>query len=129
RYIGSCLQLLAISTVVVFIPMFLLRDSLSNWLGLDKRWVLWAVGLSAFMVVVNLRLGQWQVRKKAGSYGTMQVSKSILDLGFSLLFVIVLLLGANGRISAQILATGLSALFALWLLKRDRLLLVLVWNR
>lgn len=129
RYIGSCLQLLAISTVVVFIPMFLLRDSLSNWLGLDKRWVLWAVGLSAFMVVVNLRLGQWQVRKKAGSYGTMQVSKSILDLGFSLLFVIVLLLGADGRISAQILATGLFALLALWLLRRERLLSMIVWDK
>lgn len=129
RYIGSCLQLLVISVVVVFIPMLILRDSLSNWLGLDRKWILWAVGLSAFMVVVNLRLGQWQVRKNARSYGAIQVSKSILDLGFSLLFVVVLLLGADGRISAQILATGLFALLALWLLKRDKLLCVLVWNK
>lgn len=129
RYIGSCLQLLAISVVVVFIPILILRDSLSNWLGLDRKWILWAVGLSAFMVVVNLRLAQWQVRKNARSYGAIQVSKSILDLGFSLLFVVVLLLGADGRISAQILATGLFALLALWLLKRDKLLCVLVWNK
>jgi len=129
RYIGSCLQLLAISVVVVFIPMLILRDSLSNWLGLDGKWILWAVGLSAFMVIVNLRIGQWQVRKNAKSYGAMQVSKSILDLGFSLIFVVVLLRGADGRISAQILATGLFALLALWLLKRDKLLCVLVWNK
>lgn len=128
RYIGTCLQLLVISTAIVLVPMFFLRENLSIWLGLDKKWVLWAVGLSAFMVVMNLRLGQWQVRKKAKSYGVMQVSKSLLDMGLSLLFVVVLLLGADGRISAQIMAAGLFAILALWLLKRDKLLSVFVWN-
>src|SRR5690606_28913620 len=129
RYIGSCLQLLGISSVVVFILIFILRENLSIWLGLSESWVLWAVGLSAFTVVVNLRLGQWQVRENARNYGAIQVSKSILDMMLSLLFVTVLLLGADGRISAQILATGLFAILALWLLKRDKLLSVLVWNK
>jgi len=129
RYIGSCLQLLGISSVVVFILIFILRENLSIWLGLSESWVLWAVGLSAFTVVVNLRLGQWQVRGNARNYGAIQVSKSILDMMLSLLFVTVLLLGADGRISAQILATGLFAILALWLLKRDKLLSVLVWNK
>ena len=128
RYIGTCLQLLAISAAIVFVPIFFLRENLSIWLGLDEKWVMWAVGLSAFTVVLGLRLGQWQVRKKAKSYGAMQISKSLLDMGISLSFVTVLLLGAGGRISAQIMATGLFAILALWLLKRDKLLSVFIWN-
>lgn len=128
QYIGACLQVLLVSTALVFTLMFFLRESLSAWLGLDEKWVLWAVGLAAFTVMVGLRLGQWQVRKKAISYGAAQVSKSILDMGLSLLFVVVLLFGASGRISAQIMAVGMFAVFSLWLLKRDQLLTVFVWN-
>jgi len=129
RYIGACLQVLIVSSIVVFALMFLFRENMSYWLGLDEKWILWCVGLAAFTVVVNLRLGQWQVRKRAASFGLLQVSKSVFDLLFSLLFVVVFVLGADGRMSAQVLATGIFALLALWLLKRDNLLDVFVWNK
>lgn len=128
RYIGVCLQVLIVSAFVVFVIVFFIREYLAVWLGLDKQWILLAVLLSTFTVVVALLLGQWQVRSKAKKYGALQVSKSILDMGLSLLFVVVFLLGADGRISAQIIATGFFAIFALWLLRRDKLLSFFVWN-
>lgn len=129
RYIGSCFHLLFVSAVVVFIPIFFFRDKLSVWLSLDEKWVLWAVLISVFVVIMNLRLGQWQVRQKAKSYGAMQVSRSVLDMGLSLLFVVVLLSGAGGRISAQIITAGLFAFLAVCLLKRDQLLTFFVWEK
>ena len=127
-YIGACLQVLVVSAAMVFVSIFFFRENLSIWLGLDKKWVLWTVGLSAFTVMMGLRLGQWQVRKKAKSYGVMQISKSIADMGLSLLFVVILLLGADGRITAQIIATGLLAAVALLFLRKDKLLVFFAWN-
>ncbi|MEH6689088.1 MAG: hypothetical protein V7693_17715 [Halopseudomonas sabulinigri] len=84
RYIGACLRILAFIAAVVFVPIYFILENLSIWLGLDKKWVLWAVGLALFMVMVQLRLGQWQVRKKAKSYGVIQAPKSLLDMGLLL---------------------------------------------
>lgn len=127
-YIGTCFQVLIISSIVVLIPVYIVRENLSVWLGLDKLWVSWAVALSVFMVLVNMRLGQWQIRKKAGKFAAMQVAKSVLEMALSLLFVVVLLFGSDGRISAQILAAVFFSILAIWLLRRDGLLRIKVWN-
>lgn len=128
RYIGACVHLLFISASVVFVPLFVFRHELAAWLGLDAKWILLAVVLCTFTVLMRLRLGQWQVRKRAAHYGALQISKSLVDMGLSVLLVVVLLLGADGRISAQIIATGIVAVLAVWSLRRESLLKFIVWD-
>lgn len=128
EFIGSCLQILLATTLITVSALYLFSGKFSNWLGLEPEWVLFAALTTAATVVAQIRLGQWQVRKKAKSYGALQVSKSLLNLGLSLLLVVVFLWGADGRIVAQIVAAGSFALLALWLLKRDGLLQFFVWR-
>lgn len=121
-FIGTCLQVLVFSTSLVFVFVLLFRNILGTALGLAPSWVLWAVFMSAATFLVNLRLGQWQVRKEAIKYGALQFSKSVFNVVVTLLLVVYLTYGADGRISAQLIATFAAAVVAIVYLQRDSLL-------
>jgi O-antigen/teichoic acid export membrane protein len=127
-FIAACLQLLLVSGGVAFAVLFVFREQIAEALGLEVRWVLWAVFLSAASVIIQIRLNQWQVRKKARTYGVMQVLQSALNVLLSLILVLALLKGAEGRMAAQVWTAGLFALVALALLQRDRLFALMVWR-
>ena len=127
-FIGACLHILIISTVTSFTFIYLFREQLSAWLNLKAQWILLAVFVTAFSVIVQLRLVQWQVRGEAKRYGLLQISQSAFNMLLSVLLVVVFLQGATGRISAQGWAYGIFALLALYLLRRDSLLSILVWK-
>lgn len=128
EFIGSCLQILLVTSLVSVGVLAVFGNEFSEWLGLDKKWILLGVLVTAANVIVQLRLGQWQVRKQAIKYGVLQVSLSLLNVLVSLGLVVMLLQGADGRISAQIWTAVIFALVALWLLKEGKLLLFLRWR-
>lgn len=129
EFIGSCVQLVIASTVLVFSILFLLQVQFSKWLSLKTDYVLFAAILASCTVIFALRLGQWQVQKKALQYGALQISKSLLDMLLSLLLVVILLKGADGRIHAQIVASLVFVLIAFFLLKKDGLLKIFIWRK
>lgn len=127
-FIGACLQILLITSIVIFALILVLRQKLALWLAISESWIVLAVLMSAALVVVKIRLGQWQVRKCAWRYAGMQVSLSLFNMLLSLLLVVLLLKGADGRIEAQVVSTAIFAVLALWLLKRDGLIDWFVWR-
>lgn len=127
-FVAACLQILLLSSFLVFVAAFILRDRISSWFNLDVGWVLWAVLVATLAVPTQLRLGQWEMRRKARQYGVMQTSQSIANMGLSLFLVVILLKGADGRITAQIVTAGGMAGAALFLLRRDRLFSFFSWR-
>lgn len=128
-FIGSCIQLALIFSTVVFLFVFIFQQQLSNWLNLKSSYVLLAVFVAFCAVIINLRLGQWQVNKKAIKYGILQISQSLLNIILSLFFIIILLKEAEGRIEAQILVSLVFFFVALYILKKDNLLKVFIWRK
>lgn len=128
QFVASCLQILLASGAFFFLLAILLKDRISGWLGLDAAWVPWAVVVAILAVPVQLRLGQWEMRRKPHQYGAMQNSQSLLNITLSLFLVVVLLKGADGRVMAQIVTTGTIGAAALLLLHRDRLLSIASWR-
>lgn len=128
EFIGACLQILLITSVISLTVLAAFSAQFSEWLGLDTKWILLAVLVTTANVIIQLRLGQWQVRKQAVKYGVLQISRSLLDFVLSLGLVVLLLKGAEGRISAQIGAAAIFAFVALLLLKRGSLLSFLRWR-
>lgn len=129
EFIGSCIQLILISSILVFAVLFTFQSQLSEWLAIKPAYVLFAALVSACTVIINLRLGQWQVQKKAIDYGALQISQSLLNMLLSLLLVVALLKGAAGRIDAQIVTGLVFVLIAFILLEKDGLLKVTVWRK
>ena len=110
-FIGSCLQILLVTSLITLLVVFSMLGQLQVWLGLKPLWIVLAVGTTAANVIVLLRLVQWQVRKQAIKYGVLQIGRSFLNLFLSLALVVLLMQGAVGRISAQVWAAGGFAMF------------------
>lgn len=129
EFIGACLQILLITSLISLSVLAVFSEQFSGWLGLEGEWILLAVLVCAANVIIQLRLGQWQVRKKAIKYGVLQIARSLLNVILSLGLVVAFLKGSDGRISAQAWNAAIFALVALWLLKRDNLLCFLSKRR
>lgn len=119
RYISNCLLLLFGSTIVVGIIIYLFAEPISKVASFPVQWM-WAVIIvsgAQFINLINLTL--WQVRVKPISYGSYQISQTLLNLGISLWFVVGLGMNWQGRIQAQIITFSTFAIFGLLLLYRN----------
>ncbi|HIF9110439.1 TPA: oligosaccharide flippase family protein [Photobacterium damselae] len=128
QFNGSCVHILIVSSLIAFIGIFLFQKQLSEFLAIPTSWVLAAVIISFFSFITTMRLGQWQIRSQAKWFGVLQVSSSLVNMLLSLLFVVILTQGAQGRIDAQVITGVLAAIIALIWLYKDKLLQIKVWN-
>jgi O-antigen/teichoic acid export membrane protein len=121
-FIGSCFQIFAVSWTLCLIVVFAFHESVSRWVGLESSWILVAACNAWATFIIQMRMAQWQVRKEAWKYGLTQVAQSCMNIALSLALVIVFVLGASGRIWAQVVTSVSFALIALLLLYKDRML-------
>ncbi|EPA1952419.1 lipopolysaccharide biosynthesis protein [Vibrio alginolyticus] len=128
QFNGVCLQVLIGSSLLVLVVSIIFNDVLKVFLSISSSWIYASIFVSALTFVLNLRLGQWQVRGNAIKYGTLQIFNSILNMGLSLLFVIAFHYGAQGRIDAQIIAVLITAVAAFLLLREERLVIFWCWR-
>lgn len=129
EFIGSCIQLVLIFSLIVLSVFFVFQNQLSEWVGIESEYILWAVLVASCAVIIRIRLGQWQVKKQPIRYGVLQISQSLFNMLLSLLLVVMLLKGAEGRIDAQIIVSLVFVVVALFLLKKDKLLKVFIWRK
>lgn len=123
RFNGNCFVILLASTCIALFFLVFLDDFLARYLGIPFFWVYLGV-LSVFCsFLLNIRLGQWQIRKKAKAYGVLQITNASIVLFFSLLFVILLKLGPSGRIYAMVLTSLIVGLLSFLTLRKDKLVL------
>jgi len=121
-FIGNCFLVLIATSIFIFVGFLIFEDMLTKWLAIEAKWLFVSILISSSMFVIAMRMAQWQIRKKAKSYGLFQVSQSICNIGLSLLLVVYFLQGAAGRILALSVIPVVFALFALFFLHKDGLL-------
>ncbi len=129
EFMGSCIQLVLVFSSIVFLMLFIFQAYFSKWLGLDAKYVLFAVFVAFSTVIIRFRLLHWQARKKAVKYGVFQISQSLVNSTISLVLVVLFLQGAEGRIEAQIITSFVFLIIALFLLFRSDLLKIFVWRK
>ncbi|MFM5600762.1 lipopolysaccharide biosynthesis protein [Aeromonas veronii] len=122
---GTCLHILLLSSLTLGVVCFFLSAELSQWLNIPTSWVYFALVISSANFIIQFRLGQWQIRERAVSFGVMQVSQSVLVLILSLALIIGFQQGAAGRVDALMATSVVYAVLGLLLLYRDRLLVLL----
>jgi len=122
HFVGACLQILLATTALVLALAFVSRFWLASWLGLTAGWVVGAVVVSGTGFVIQLRLAQWQVRAKALNYGATQILQALTGAALTLVLVVGLRRGAEGRLEAQSLTSAAFAMISIYLLSRDELL-------
>ncbi|MBO6851335.1 MAG: oligosaccharide flippase family protein [Marinobacter sp.] len=61
EFIGSCMQILFLTTSLAMIVLLGISGKVSNWTGLEQRWIFLAAPVTAASIIVQVRLGQWRV--------------------------------------------------------------------
>lgn len=120
EYVGTCLAILFVSTALVLGIVAIGGSWLERVTQIPADWLLAVVLMSGAQFVINLRLSLWLVQHKAARYGAFQVSQSLVNVGFSLYFVVVLGMAWQGRLIGQMIAVMLFMLLSLYWLVRSK---------
>jgi O-antigen/teichoic acid export membrane protein len=121
-FVGSCFLVLAGTTAMALLIAAIFLGPLSTWLGLEAHWIFLSVVVACATFTVSMRMTQWQIRKQAARYGGFQVANSLTNMLLSLILVVGLQQGAQGRILGLSIAPLCFAALALFLLYREGLL-------
>src|SRR5690606_20747202 len=128
QYNAACLQILLASGILVLAVVVAWREPLGRLLGLQPRWLAWAVVVAALAALMQLRQAFFQVRRRPLPYAALQVGEALVVTALTLLLVVDLEHGATGRIGAVILSGLLVAALSLSLLHRAGLLRLRTWR-
>jgi O-antigen/teichoic acid export membrane protein len=116
RYISNCLLILLSSTVIVGVLFYLLAEPISRIASFPMQWIWAVIIVSAAQFINRINLTLWQVQVKPIPYGIYQIAQTIVNIGFTIWFVVGVGMDWQGRIQAQVIAFGTFAVFGLYLL-------------
>lgn len=122
KYIYNCLLVLLTGSIFVLILSLYLAEFISDLININKSFIYAGVVVASFNVLIQLRLGQWQVREKPIQFGIFLILFSITNLLLSIVFVVDLNMQTEGRVLGILASTAAFFLVALFLLRRDDLL-------
>ncbi|MFW9270427.1 lipopolysaccharide biosynthesis protein [Pseudomonas sp. NR3] len=113
RYVGACVGILSISTIIILGIVALFGEWLVEPTSLPYEWLLIAVLVSGMQFVINIKLTLWRVSGAATRYGIFQVSQGVVNAGVSLVFIFAFFMAWEGRVLGQVIATILFGVLAL----------------
>lgn len=118
NYVGNCFLVLGVSAILVAFVVWSLARPISGLSEFPADW-LWSVVLvsvAQFVVLVFLAICQVQIKPFA--YGCFQISLTLVNVTLSLVFVVLLGMGWQGRVLGQVLAYAGFASVGFWVLRK-----------
>ncbi len=119
RYVGNSFLILGGSATLVALIVWCMARPIGSLSEFPADW-LWSVVLvcvGQFVVLVFLAICQVQVKPFA--YGRFQISLTLVNVTFSLVFVILLGMGWQGRVLGQVLSYVGFALLGFFVLRKN----------
>lgn len=112
EYVANCIYIVLVTFVIVFLLVYIFRETIAVKLSLPHFWVSAAVVVTVCNSIILIRLCIWQVEGGAINYGITQTLIAIGVGGVSYAFVVEALLGVEGRLWAQSTVYMAAALFS-----------------
>ncbi|MDC0923002.1 oligosaccharide flippase family protein [Gammaproteobacteria bacterium] len=127
-FIGSCIQVSIVLSLITSLIIYTFYEQISEALHIPPSYLFYSILIAFMSVIIQIRLGQWQVRNKSFAYGALQVSQSALIAFLTVSYLIVIQPDAFGRVLSQLIVCISLALFSIFLLKKDGLLNLVHFN-
>ena len=115
-FVGNVIYILLSSLLLTLIIVTIFQHQITNYIGLEIKWLYIAAVMSFFSFIVLMNLSLWLVEQKPLFYGRFELFDTLIKLGFSLFFVISLLMTWRGRVLGMFIGAMLSAIISLILL-------------
>jgi len=97
-YIGNVIFILLASFVLTFAIIYIFKNPLANLIKFPDNWLVLLPAIALFQSVFTVAITIWQVEQKPLPYGILQILNTILNVGLSLFFIVVLNLGWEGML-------------------------------
>lgn len=127
-FIGACVQICLFLTLTTIGFFIIFNAQFSNITGTPPEYIFYAIIVAASLSIIQIRLGQWQIRGNAKIFGFFQILQSSLIVILSVLLIVYLSLDEIGRIFSQVLICGVFAITSIIYLRKDKLLNFFTWN-
>ena len=118
-YVCACVLLILLSTAFVALAVWSGGTVLRSVLSLPVGWLVALVLVAGLGALTAVWLSILQVSGRALQFGALQISRTAIDFVLSILFVLFLALGWQGRGLGQAIAAIVVAAAALLLLRRN----------
>ena len=115
-YMSNVFWVIGINTLIVFVGTLFLRNKLAALIKFPSNWLIFALVFAFFQVLSRILLTVWRVEQKASFYTAFQVSQTLLNIAFSLIFVVWLKLGWEGRVLGIGITAIISGIFAFFVI-------------
>ncbi|MDC7700860.1 lipopolysaccharide biosynthesis protein [Vogesella indigofera] len=119
RYVSTTLSILIITTAVLAVFVWIFSSQIQSITALPLSWLMVAVGVAALQFLVQTLLTLWQASKQPLKFGALRLNHAMMDGLISILLVVVLLLSWQGRLFGIAIAWTVTALIALYWLRRE----------
>ena len=123
HYIWNVAFLFLLSSLVLLTVFYFFLNRISYIINFPYGgWIIGSVIIALAQSFYTLVLTIWQAGEKPLSYGIFQISFTSLNVGLSLLFVVVYHMEWKGRLSGIALSSVLFGIIGLYLLKKKSLI-------
>ena len=128
EYIGNVFSILFSSFLLVFAVVYILKSNFSVLTKFPENWILYIVVIALFQSIFAITLGLWQVEQKSLPYGLFQISRTILNVSLSVVFVVLLCWGWQGRILGVIITSVIFGLLSIFVIYKRKYINALLFG-
>lgn len=122
-FIGNCILILNISTIILFFIIYLFYPFILEKLNIDIEWLFLSIVLAfaQFLTTINLLL--WTAEQKPKEYTIYQVSQTLVITSISIILIIGFGMNWEGHLIAVTIGTLLSSIVSfIFIIKRGYLI-------
>jgi len=108
------------SFLLVFTIVYILKPNFSFFTKFPENWIPFIVIIALCQSIYLINISLWQVEQKSLPYGLFQISRTILNVSLSLIFVVLLCWGWQGRLLGVIITSVVFGLISIFVIcKRE----------
>lgn len=115
-FVGTCIFILMASSAALLVLVAIISPVLTGISSIPEQWLAVAVLMGTGQLLCTIGLVIWQVRGLPLIYGAFQVGATLLNALLSLVFVIGMEMGWQGRVAGQTIAVFLMGVIGVSLL-------------
>lgn len=120
EYVGNIIFILFTNSILVYIITYVLKSPLSIFTKFSEKWISNIIIVALFQSLFAVTIVLWQVEQKPLPYGLFKISRTILNVSLSLIFVILLGWGWQGRLLGIIITSIVFGLLSIFVIYKRR---------
>lgn len=122
EYIGNCLIILKISTIILLLIGYILYPMLIEKMNISFFWFFLSIIVASLQFLTLINLNLWIVEESPNKYSIYQVLQTLCLASLSLIFVVGLGMNYEGRLLSIVLGTALFSFISIgFIVKRGYL--------